>query len=218
MIRTALSRARAAASRRAVGTSEPHADTSLLASVGRATYGVKHLTLHSWGEGSKLHVGSFCSLARDIQVYLGGGHRTDWITTFPFGHIRLGRFPNGLVNGAEGHPASKGDVRIGNDVWIGDGAVLMSGITIADGCVIGARSVCARDTEPYGVYAGNPARKIRSRFEPHVIAQLLSLEWWNWPDDLIDEGVPLLQSEPTEGVLGQLHDLAQRAKGRRISR
>lgn len=98
-------------------------------SIGRFTYGFKNITVRQWGEGASLKIGAFCSLADNIQIFLGGNHRTDWITTFPFGHIYLNELN---VNPNLGHPSTKGDVVIGNDVWIGSGVTIMSGITIGD--------------------------------------------------------------------------------------
>ena len=90
--------------------------------IGKWTYGKPQIM--SWGEGAKLKVGSFCSFAEDVKVFLGGEHRTDWVTTYPF---------NILWESAKnftGHPFTKGDVVIGNDVWIGDGAIILSGVSI----------------------------------------------------------------------------------------
>ena len=82
--------------------------------VGRFTYGTKNLTLREWGEGASLKIGSFCSLASDITVVLGGNHRIDWATTFPFGSHKV-----------KGHPATNGDIVIGHDVWISLDVTLM---------------------------------------------------------------------------------------------
>lgn len=105
-------------------------------------------------------MGSFCSIAR-THVILGGNHRADWMTTFPFGHIHQGSFPSGAVHGLEGHPAASSDAVIGNDCWIGHEALLLSGGELADGAVLGARAVLAGPTEPFGIYVGNPAKLVR---------------------------------------------------------
>ncbi len=93
--------------------------------VGKYTYGKPNI--YSWGEGAKLVIGNFCSISNNCNVYLGGNHRTDWVTTYPFGHIHQRSFNN--FNGV-GHPSTKGDVIIGNDVWIGANVTIMSGVTI----------------------------------------------------------------------------------------
>jgi acetyltransferase-like isoleucine patch superfamily enzyme len=152
--------------------------------VGRWTYGEPEV-LH-WGEPATLKVGAFCSIAKGVTIFLGGNHRIDWITTFPFPvkwesakHI-------------PGHPATRGDVVIGNDVWIGDGATVLSGVHIGDGAVVGARAVVTSDVPPYGIVAGNPAQLVRTRFSADEIATLQRIAWWNWDDEKINEAMPLL--------------------------
>jgi hypothetical protein len=82
---------------------------------GRFTYGLQALKIHAWDDSTQLVVGSFNSIAGGVTVLLGGNHRTDWLTTFPFGHIFGSLFPEGAVYGTSGHPATKGDVTIEND-------------------------------------------------------------------------------------------------------
>lgn len=121
-------------------------------SIGRFTYGSPLVMFDS--PDINLKIGSFCSIAGGVAIFLGGNHRIDYTTTFPFNFV----FEE--FCGFKGHPASKGDVIIGNDVWIGSCAVILSGVTIGDGAVIGANSIVTKDVEPYSVVAGNPARKI----------------------------------------------------------
>lgn len=156
---------------------------------GEFTYGVP--AIFEWGEGTELTVGKFCSIASYVNIFLGGGHRTDWVTTYPF-NVFVDEFPS--ANGIIGHPISKGNVVIGNDVWIGQGATILSGVTIGDGAVIGAFSVVAKDVDPYTIVAGNPARLIRRRFDVADIEFLLSIKWWDWPKEKIEEHVRLLCS------------------------
>ena len=89
-------------------------------SFGKYTYGRPRI--YSWSKNTKLIIGNFCSIAENVKIYLDGNHRTDWVTTYPFGHINTHVFNN--FNGY-GHPSSKGDVIIGNDVWIGDNVTIM---------------------------------------------------------------------------------------------
>src|ERR1700742_3580782 len=98
-----------------------------LVTVGRHTYGHKKLTVRYWNEDASLTVGSFCSIAEGVKVFLGGNHRVDWVTTYPFSEFAY-RWKSS--RGIEGHPATNGDVRIGNDVWIGAGATIVSGVTV----------------------------------------------------------------------------------------
>ena len=119
--------------------------------VGRYTYGYQGISVFQWDEGAALKIGSFCSIAGDLVVMLGGNHRTDWMTTFPFGHV----FKNELeCEDIVGHPKTNGDVIIGNDVWIGRNSTLMSGIKISDGAVIAANSTVVKDIGAYEVWGG----------------------------------------------------------------
>ena len=167
--------------------------------VGRGTYG-KPIIRH-WGEPSTLRVGCFCSIAsrgEAVTIFLGGNHRTDWITTYPF---------YGLWESAkhlEGHSVSRGDVVIGNDVWIGEGAVILSGVSLGNGAVVGASSVVTRDVPSYTIVAGNPAKAIRQRFSTEDIALLESLQWWHWKDEKIADAMPLLLS----GDISALYDFS----------
>jgi acetyltransferase-like isoleucine patch superfamily enzyme len=168
-----------------------------LKSCGRYTYGHDHVQLigHDLPNGSNLYIGSFCSIAANVKVFLGANHRPDWFTAYPFGHLHHSTFTG--FNG-QGGVWSNGDVHIGNDVWIGMFTTIMSGVTIGDGAVIAANSHVVKDVEPYTLVGGNPARKIRYRFEPDVIDILLKLKWWNWPEAKINKYSPILCSSNVE--------------------
>ncbi|MGA2240728.1 MAG: CatB-related O-acetyltransferase [Verrucomicrobiota bacterium] len=152
--------------------------------VGRGTYG-EPVVLH-WGESTTLKVGSFCSIGGGVTIFLGGNHRTDWITTYPFCMFR------DSAKTIVGHPSTRGDVIIGHDVWIGNGATILSGVHIGNGAVIGACSVVTRDVPSYGIVAGNPAKLIRLRFKEDEIKCLEELAWWNWADSKLDAAMPYL--------------------------
>ncbi len=165
--------------------------------VGDFTYGKPNVL--SWGEGASLYIGKFCSIAENVTILLGGNHRTDWVTTYPF---------NALMNAysfIKGHPATKGDVRIGNDVWIGNGAKILSGVTISDGAVIGGNAVVSKDVPPYSICVGNPAQIVKMRFDKKTVKRLLALCWWDWNDEDLVAAIPLLQSEQ----LNKLFDYAK---------
>ena len=157
-----------------------------MSSYGKYTYGKP--ILH-WNNGAKLIVGNFCSIAANVNIYLGGNHRTDWVTTYPFGHIHHNTFNK--FNGI-GHPSTKGDVIIGNDVWISDNVTIMSGVKIGDGAIIANNSHVVKDVEPYSITGGNPARHIKYRFTQEQREKLLEIEWWNWDDEKINNFTPLL--------------------------
>ncbi len=89
---------------------------------------------------------------------------------------------------------TKGDTKIGNDVWVGFDATIMPGITIGDGAIIGSKSVVTKDVEPYSVVGGNPAKLIRKRFSEERIAELLEMQWWDWPVEKITANLDKLTS------------------------
>jgi acetyltransferase-like isoleucine patch superfamily enzyme len=154
---------------------------------GKYSYG--NPTIREWHENSKLIVGNFCSIAANVTVYLGGNHRTDWVTTYPFGILNTNIFNN--FDGTGNH-VSKGDVIIGNDVWIGENVIIMSGVTIGDGAVIANNSHVVKNVEPYSLVGGNPAKFIKYRFRPEQIEKLLEIKWWDWDDEKINKYTPLL--------------------------
>lgn len=157
--------------------------------IGPGTYGDLKIRFH---EGASLKIGAYTSIASNVRVFLGGEHRTDWVTTYPF------NIYNKNAMSIEGHPKSKGNVEIGNDVWIGTDAIILSGVKIGDGAVIGAGAVVARDVPPYAIAVGNPARIIKLRFSDEVIDKLLSIQWWNWPSAQIEKAIPDLLSQNIE--------------------
>jgi len=179
-------------------------------SIGRFTYGTEHLVVKQWGEGASLRIGSFCSLASAITIFLGENHRTDWITTFPFGHIFVDELGGA---GITGHPATGGDVVIGNDVWIGHGVTIMSGVSIGNGCVIAANSTVVKDVMPYEIVGGNPATVIKKRFEKDIIELLLELKWWDLPVEAIREAAMDLSKAPT---VDSLHALLEKFRNSQV--
>ncbi len=154
--------------------------------VGEWTYGSPKV--YSFAGLAKLKIGRFCSLADGVKIILDGEHRIDWVSTYPFSVM----FKD--ASGFKGHPATKGDVVIGNDVWIGTEALVLSGIRIQDGAVVAARSVVTKDVAPYSIVAGNPARHIRYRFDEGTVREMLRIKWWDWPIERIKEAWPLIMS------------------------
>lgn len=156
------------------------------------SYCLKHIKYH-WKDfhNANCQIGKFCSIAENVNIYLGGNHNVNWITTFPFGHIHKNIFNK--FDG-KGHPSSNGNIIIGNDVWICSNVTIMSGIKIGDGSVIAMNSHVVKDVEPYTLVGGNPAKFIKHRFTQEQIQQLLKIKWWEWEDDKINDNLHLLCS------------------------
>jgi len=159
-----------------------------LKSAGRYIYG--RFRVRAFQVNGKITIGSFVSISKDVTVFLGGNHRPDWVSTFPF--PAFSDFEGAI--GITGHETTKGDVIIGSDVWIGENATILSGVTIGHGAVVGAYSVVASDVPPYAIVCGNPARIIRHRFSSDQIAELLNIAWWDWPEERLMVSVKKLCS------------------------
>ena len=161
--------------------------------IGDYTYGVPRVL--EWGEEvGRLRIGKFCSISAEVTIFLGGEHRTDWTSTYPFPQML------GLAHRDSGR-WTRGDVVIGHDVWIGLGATIRSGVRIGDGAVIGAHALITSNVEPYSIVVGNPARPVRKRFPDAVIRDLLDLRWWDWPVERIKAAVPYLMSNNVAGLM-----------------
>lgn len=157
--------------------------------IGDYTYGKPIILFEN--EEANLTIGKFCSIADNVVIFLGGNHRTDWITTYPF-NVLTTYFPEG--KGIKGHPATKGDVIIGNDVWIGRDVTIMSGVSIGDGAVISAGSVVSKNIGDYEIWGGNPSRILKKRFDEETIIKLQNLKWWEWEINKIKDNVEILCS------------------------
>jgi len=158
--------------------------------IGEFTYGRPRVI--DFTKDTRLIIGKFCSIAANVKIVLGADHRMDWVSTYPFPAL-VKIWPE--ADGVKGHPASKGDVVIGNDVWIAEGAVILSGVNIGDGAVIGSQAVVSKDVAPYAVVSGNPARVVKMRFDEDTIKTLLQIQWWNWPMEKIKKNVHLICSQ-----------------------
>lgn len=141
----------------------------------------------------RLIMGKFCSIACGAKfLFTSANHTQRSLSTYPF-PIFFEEW-NLDVKDITSAWDRKGDIIIGNDVWIGYEAVIMSGVTIGDGAIIGARSVVTKDIPPYTIVGGVPARQIRRRFSEETIAALLELKWWNWPREKIARKIEAIKN------------------------
>ncbi|GJD92231.1 MULTISPECIES: CatB-related O-acetyltransferase [Methylobacterium] len=168
-------------------------------SIGAYSYGRPKVRFPE--SGRRLTIGRYCSIADKVEILLGGGHRLDWATTYPFAAME-GLFPD--AEAPEDYHVARGDVTIGHDVWLGSGCLILPGVTIGHGAVVAARAVVTRDVPPYAVAAGNPARAVRTRFEADTVAALLEAAWWDLPHATVSRLVPLLSSDRIDDLLAAL--------------
>lgn len=140
--------------------------------------------------GDRLIIGKFCSIAAETRFIMNGGnHPTNWLTTYPFPI-----FGQGWEAAMPEKWPHRGDTVIGNDVWIGYGAIIMPGVSIGNGAIVAAGSVVTRDIAPYAIVGGNPAQVIRSRFARADIGRLERIAWWNWDLEKITRHVQAICS------------------------
>lgn len=168
--------------------------TDFRISVGRFTYGNPKFML--WDEKERIKIGAYCSIAEGVTIFGGGEHPTDWISTFPLraAYAQPRAYKDGL-------PATKGKTEIGNDVWIGYNATILSGVTIGDGAIIAAEATVTKTVPPYAIVAGNPAKLLRFRFKEHQISQLLEIKWWDWSHERIIKFIDLLSSNNIDSFI-----------------
>ena len=146
----------------------------------------KNVKYHFDFIGDKLIIGKFCMIASDVKFIMNGGnHLTSAISAFPFDI-----FGNGWENAMEhkSYPY-KGDIKIGNDVWIGYNATIMAGVSIGDGAIIATNATVVNDVKPYSIVGGNPAKEIKMRFTEEEVSKLLRLKWWDWDINKITENI-----------------------------
>lgn len=153
--------------------------------------------------GDRLIIGKFCQIASGAKFIMGpANHRISSVTTYPFS-VFGGRWSEQTPPHLSQLPF-KGDIVVGNDVWIGRESVIMPGVKIGDGSIIGAYAVVTRDVPPYCVVGGNPARFIKKRFHDELIQILLELKWWDFPEEKLVEFLPLLCDPDLENVQQRL--------------
>ena len=162
-------------------------------SVGRKTYGSLNVTDNS-PSGTRLIIGSYCSIAPGVQFLLGGEHRIDSISTFPF---KVKCF------GCEREAGSKGDIIIGDDVWIGTNAIICSGVKIGQGAVVAAGAIVTKDVDSYAVVGGNPAKLIRYRFDERILDMLLKIDLCELFDSFKKEDIDCIYASLSDDFLNK---------------
>ena len=166
-------------------------------SVGSWSYGFPKV--YDSGSGAKLSIGKYCGFGEEVMILLSDEHNTRSVSSYPFNTFW----------GTE-RPWSKGNIEIGNDVWVGNRATIMSGVIIGDGAVIGAGAVVAKDVPAYAVAVGNPAQVVKYRFSQERIAELLNLRWWEWSFEKVKANCEFLfslketKAIKSEGILNIL--------------
>lgn len=152
--------------------------------IGKNTYG--GIAVLNYNDFYKLTIGNFCSIATDVMFILDADHYTNHISTFPFKVKLLGEKQEGV---------SKGDIIVDDDVWIGYGATIMSGVHIGQGAVVAAGAVVTKDVPPYAIVGGVPAKVIKYRFEPEMIEELLKIDYSKLTKEDIEKHIDDLYTE-----------------------
>ena len=152
--------------------------------LGKGSY-INGMDIYCWDETIKISIGKYCAIADKVTVIAGGEHDKDWVSSYQFIDIwQIKELYNKKKKRYKGH------ITIGNDVWIGNNAIILSGVSIGNGSVVAAGSVVTKDIQPYQIVGGNPAKRIKDRFSQEQIEQLEKICWWNWQEAKIQESVP----------------------------
>lgn len=147
----------------------------------------------------RLVIGKFCSIACGAKfLFNSANHTLSSLSTYPFPLFfeEWGLEKRDVARSWD----NKGDIIIGNDVWIGFEAVILAGVTIGDGAIIGTRAVVTKDVPPYTVVGGIPAKPIKKRFDEDTISKLLRIKWWDWPNEKIARNIAAIQSGCIKGL------------------
>ncbi|MFA5142981.1 MAG: CatB-related O-acetyltransferase [Candidatus Omnitrophota bacterium] len=164
--------------------------------IGKFSYGP--LEVMTWGADNEgLEIGNFVSIASGVKFVLGGNHRFDTISTYPF---------KVKILGEKTEAGSKGKITIGDDAWIGVDAIILSGVTIGKGAVIAAGSVVTKDVPPYAIAGGNPAAVIKFRFSEELISEIMDLDFTNIDHGFIAENRDLIYTKADYAVIKKIKE------------
>lgn len=144
-------------------------------SVGKATYGSLYVVTRNY-QNVKLIIGNYCSLAGEVKFLLSGNHQYDIISTYPYELLVMNDSSAGIA-------VAKGNIEVGDDVWIGENAIICSGVTIGQGAIVAAGAVVTKHVPPYAIVGGNPAKVIKYRFSEEVREKLM----WVCLDDVFEK-------------------------------
>lgn len=162
--------------------------------IGKKSYGKINIIDYS-NSNNMLKIGSYCSIAPNVRFLLGGEHKLDCISTYPF---------KVKVFGEKLEALSKGNIILEDDVWIGEGAIICSGITIGQGAVVAAGSVVTKDVEPYAVIGGNPAKVIKYRFNRNLIERLTKINIEQLFDSFTREEMSIIYEKLDDVILTKI--------------
>lgn len=171
-----------------------------------AAFEKNNVLYHYPVNGDHLSIGKFCSIACGAKFIFTSAHHTmRSLSTYPFPIF----FEEWWLPVSEVSTAwdNKGDIVIGNDVWIGYEAVILSGVHIGDGAIIGTRAVVTKDVEPFTIVGGIPAKPLRKRFPPDTISKLEALQWWNLPHRQIQSLLPIIRKGDIEALVDAYRQL-----------
>ena len=150
------------------------------------------------GDTGRVFVGNFVSIAHGVEFYSGGMHRTEWVSQY--GLRAMLDLPGAYE---DGFPHGRGDIHVGHDAWLAQGAIVMSGVTVGPGAAVATRAVVTKDVAPYAIVGGIPAKQIGQRFDDAQIEALLRIAWWDWPTETIKERVELLSSPDIDAFIAR---------------
>ena len=165
-------------------------------SVGRETYGMLNVFNYNNNKSGKLRIGNFCSIARTAQFLLSGNHSTNTFLSFPVQQFYFHRIPN----------ESKGDIVIDDDVWIGEHALILSGVHVGRGAVVAAGAVVTSDVPPYSIVGGIPAKVLKLRFCKEIIHKLICVDFDKLTPDYIKKHEALFTNPLDEKMISDINE------------